>query len=87
MSALALKKRLEGTTGDQKKLCPFSLFSYIKNYYLIMLIYVMIISVRNNFPEMSLYLSHGLENFVGQGGKYGWSKFKEAVSVCFVQLR
>ena len=33
MSALALKITSEGNTGDQKKLCLFSLFSYIFNNY------------------------------------------------------
>ena len=33
--SLGLENMLEGNPSDQKKLCLFSLFNYVKNFYLV----------------------------------------------------
>ena len=37
--SLGLENMLEGNPSDQKKLCLFSLFNYVKNFYLVNIVY------------------------------------------------
>ena len=37
--SLGLENMLEGNPGDQKKLCLFSLFNNVKNFYLVNIVY------------------------------------------------
>ena len=37
--SLGLENMLEGNPSDQKKLCLFSLFNYVKNFYLVNISY------------------------------------------------
>ena len=68
MSALALKIKSEGNSGDQKKLCLVSLSSYVWNCYVMKIVIV----AGNDLREFSLNVSLGLENCVV--GKNGWSE-------------
>ena len=37
--SLGVENMLEGNPSDQKKLCLFSLFNYVKNFYLVNIVY------------------------------------------------
>ena len=60
---------LEGNPSDQKKLCLFSLFNYVENFYLVNIVYALYSLEMVYIMEFLQHVSLGLENSIG--GKYG----------------